>query len=174
MQIDIRRPKIRSGELLVEVNGSGLRNGDEPYAEIVFTDGPGAAILVDGPADCDRIIRAAVDAKRKLMAAVIPHAFRDGEGKHWECRECGVHEGHHIDAPAPVITDGEPWTRAGVAAAIVPAPATVTEFTSDSRLVKTAACTQPEYHGAGLLGGKPNMPVLCDRPEHHEPASVTA
>ncbi len=50
----------------------------------------------------------------------------------------------------------------------------VTEFTSDSRLVKTAPCTQPEYHGAGLLGGKPNMPVLCDRPEHHEPASVTA
>jgi hypothetical protein len=105
MQIEIRRPKIRTGELLVEVNGSGLRQGGEPYAEIQFTDDAGAAILVNNPADCDRLIRAAAEAKRKLMAAVVPHAFRDGEDKHWECRECGVHEGHHIDAP--VITDSE-------------------------------------------------------------------
>lgn len=100
MQINIRRPQIRPGDLDVEVNGSGLRKGEEPFALIQFTDGPGAALMAESAADCDRIIRAAVEAKRLLAAAVVPHAFRNGTARHWDCRECGVHEDHHIDAPA--------------------------------------------------------------------------
>ena len=102
-----------------------------------------------------------------------PH--RDLVGHEWEEHRCPVkageqwcgraegHDGEHCDrASGRVMTTDE---------AAVAIASEAIEFTTDSRRVVTARCTKPEAHGAGLLGGKPKVPVLCDRTEHHAPVT---
>lgn len=102
MDINTGRPEIRSGDFDVSVNGSGLRKGDDPFAEIRLSADGRTAIVLDDAADCRRLIAAARRAEQMLEAAVVPHSFRADTKVSYRCRDCGVHASHHINPPAVV------------------------------------------------------------------------
>jgi hypothetical protein len=142
--------------------------------------------------DCDRLIKAAAEIKAGILAYRAEMAAPHGRKHVHEgtCQLCGKPEDDALHAdPEPVITDsdrtcdqanpdsgawchrsgdhgvhrdtnGEEWRT--------DAPAQV-EFTSDSRRT-TARCQQPGQHSRQLAGAV----VDCDRPEHHEAASVAS
>jgi hypothetical protein len=179
---------------------------NETFAVLEF--GP-VHFYIDDPEQCDWLIKAAVEAKRLLLAKRTPADWcpaYTGPDEELDvavyCDRQAGHPGNHHGASrdggevawpsgsAAAVVDDEPedhpdtagptygeaeLRRAGAIRdeAVTEFTGTVVEFTSDSRLTVTAPCLKPEEHGAGLLGGTPKMPVLCDRTAHHEAAAVT-
>lgn len=79
-------PDIQDGELRAHVNpGDG-----SPWAVICFA--PHVRLADLSLDDCDRIIRAAVNAKRRLSAALAgqAHEYRDAADDQGHCDACGL------------------------------------------------------------------------------------
>jgi len=107
MQLQLSRPSIRQdGPYDVYVNGSGMKRGGDPFAVIQLDDDGRVDLTFDTPEEIDRLIVAAADAKRLLLAALTPHLYApDAEHGGHKCAECRVSRGHHPEPQCQAISD---------------------------------------------------------------------
>lgn len=103
MRIHTPTPRPREeGDFGIRVNPG---DGDGPFAMIALSEDERTEICLDSLDDADRLVRAAVAAKRMLSAAIArqAHEFTGSPvpGFSGWCETCGMQRRNSVHQPAP-------------------------------------------------------------------------